>query len=123
MNTFSYFFQNNMNILALSRNAFKNTINTSLIKQTSLSTRRNFSSLVNQNLCRLCGNKLNNNTRHVFRIKTIRFKGTTIKVEDGNTKEKLTRLLSLAHPERWRIGGSNKVLLVDNYCSLTSNMK
>jgi len=108
-----------MNIFALSRNAFKNTIYTSIIKQTSFSTRRTFSSLANQNQCRLCGSKLNTGARNVFRIKSIRFKGTSTKVEDGNTKEKLTRLLSLAHPERWRIGGAVGLLLISSAVSIS----
>ena len=63
------------------------------------------------NVCRLCGNPLKL-LRNPTRLKFIRFKATVNGETEGKTREKVMRLLSLAHPERWRIGG----LYWDMFC-------
>ena len=57
-------------------------------------------------VCKLCGGKLKL-LRSPGRSKFIRFKATNVEVEKS-TKDKLARLLSLAQPERRRIGGMLK---------------
>ena len=56
------------------------------------------------NVCKLCGGKLKLLRNPGPRSKFVRFKNTNVEVEK-TTMEKLTRLLSLAQPERRRIGG------------------
>ena len=68
-------------------------------------TRSFVSSQSATSVCKLCGSKLKL-IRNSGRSKFVRFKVTASNAEvQGNTREKIARLLSLARPERWRIGG------------------